>query len=71
MFSHLRIGFGMTILLQEQTPVFPMNCHPDRSVAQWRDLLFLVYTLKPCEGAFWPPPQGQVYIPLEPEALSG
>ncbi len=29
----------MTILSSEPFPVLPMNCHPDRSVAQQRDLL--------------------------------
>jgi hypothetical protein len=33
---------GMTILLEEPLPVIQMNCHPDRSVAKWRDLLFLL-----------------------------
>jgi hypothetical protein len=41
---------GMTILLRESNGVASwreirirphQNCHPDRSVAQWRDLLFL------------------------------
>jgi hypothetical protein len=32
---------GMTILSREPVPS-PMNCHPDRSVAQWRDLRFLL-----------------------------
>jgi hypothetical protein len=38
---------GMTILLQEMAsravewlPTVKQNCHPDRSAAQWRDLLF-------------------------------
>jgi hypothetical protein len=39
----------MTILLQGDGPerldewplMVPQNCHPDRSVAQWRDLRFL------------------------------
>jgi hypothetical protein len=33
-----RMGF---ITLRESLSVFQINCHPDRSVAQWRDLLFL------------------------------
>ena len=31
---------GLTLLLRELFPIFPMKCHPDRSVAKWRDLLF-------------------------------
>ena len=27
-------------LLRELIPAIPMNCHPDRSAAEWRDLLF-------------------------------
>jgi hypothetical protein len=29
-----------TLRLRAKTPIFKMKCHPDRSEAQWRDLLF-------------------------------
>jgi hypothetical protein len=37
---------GMTLLLGIGMLVPKQNCHPDRSVAQWRDLLFLFALIK-------------------------
>jgi hypothetical protein len=31
----------MTILFRKLNFTYKQNCHPDRSVAQWRDLLFI------------------------------
>jgi hypothetical protein len=50
----------MTILLQGYGPrkrsvewplMVPQNCHPDRSVAEWRDLLFLSPVPTPSQGS--------------------
>src|SRR6202522_3657663 len=35
-------GKDRATLLSKLFSVIQQNCHPDRSVAQWRDLLFLV-----------------------------
>jgi hypothetical protein len=38
---------GMTIFLGTRSSYLNMNCHPDRSVAKWRDLRLNLRVFKP------------------------
>jgi hypothetical protein len=54
----LLVGDFKTILLlvgdfDRISPIPRQNCHPDRSVAQWRDLLFCLYDWADW-GCCWP-----------------
>ena len=40
----------------ERLLIVPQNCHPDRSEAQWRDLLFLSRVLTHSQGPTFAPP---------------